>query len=61
MLKAKKGQVKARPTADMAEPDRRPSEGYLLRLALAQGQTLTKNSPEYETLCNYGIIHPMPT
>jgi hypothetical protein len=28
---------------------------------LAQGQTLTENSPEYETLCNYGIIHPIPT
>jgi hypothetical protein len=25
---------------------------------LAQGQTLTENSPEYETLCNYGIIQP---
>jgi hypothetical protein len=28
---------------------------------LAHGQTLTENSPEYETLCNYGIIHPIPT
>ena len=25
---------------------------------LAHGQTLTENSPEYETLCNYGIIQP---
>ena len=25
---------------------------------LAQGQTVTENSPEYETLCNYGIIQP---
>jgi len=28
---------------------------------LAPGQTLTKNSPEYETLCNYGIINLVPT
>ncbi|MFZ1640715.1 MAG: transposase, partial [Candidatus Contendobacter sp.] len=28
---------------------------------LAPGQTLTENSPEYETLCNYGIINPVPT
>jgi hypothetical protein len=28
---------------------------------LAPGQTLTENSPEYETLGNYGIIHPVPT
>jgi hypothetical protein len=28
---------------------------------LAQGQTLTETSPEYETLCNYGIINPIPT
>ena len=28
---------------------------------LASGQTLTENSPEYETLCNYGIINPVPT
>jgi hypothetical protein len=26
---------------------------------LAQGQTLRENSPEYETLCNYGIIQPV--
>ena len=28
---------------------------------LAPGQTLKENSPEYETLCNYGIINPVPT
>jgi hypothetical protein len=28
---------------------------------LAKGQTLKENSPEYETLCNYGIINPVPT
>ncbi len=28
---------------------------------LAPGQTLTENSHEYETLCNYGIINPVPT
>ena len=28
---------------------------------LAQGQTLTEISPEYETLCNYGIINSVPT
>jgi hypothetical protein len=28
---------------------------------LAQGQTLTENSPAYEALCNYGIINPIPT
>jgi hypothetical protein len=27
---------------------------------LAHGQTLTENSPAYETLCNYGIINPIP-
>jgi hypothetical protein len=27
---------------------------------LAHGQTLTEKSPEYETLCNYGIINPVP-
>ena len=26
---------------------------------LASGQTLTENSPEYETLCKYGIIKPV--
>jgi hypothetical protein len=26
---------------------------------LAHGQTLTENSSEYETLCNYGIIQPV--
>jgi len=34
MFKAKKSQAKTRPTADIAEPDGRPSEGYLLRLGL---------------------------
>ena len=28
---------------------------------LAQGQTLTEKSPEYETLCNYGIINSVST
>ena len=28
---------------------------------LAQGQTLTENSPAYEALCNYGIIDPILT
>jgi hypothetical protein len=26
---------------------------------LADGRGLAENSPEYETLCNYGIIHPV--
>ena len=26
---------------------------------LADGQSLTENSPAYETLCNHGIIHPV--
>ena len=29
--------------------------------SLAQGQTLTETSPEYETLCNYDIINSTPT
>jgi len=28
---------------------------------LAKGQTMEENSLEYETLCNYGIINPIPT
>ena len=26
---------------------------------LADGRSLIENSPAYESLCNYGIIHPV--
>jgi hypothetical protein len=45
----------------MASLVRRAFNEHFLKKILAysaQGQTLTENSPAYETLCNYGIIQP---
>ena len=45
----------------MASLVRRAFNAHFLKKILAysaQGQTLTENSPAYETLCNYGIIQP---
>ena len=48
----------------MASLVRRCFNAHLLKKILAylaKGQTLEENSLEYETLCNYGIINPVPT
>jgi hypothetical protein len=48
----------------MASLGRRAFNEHFLKKVLAylaQGQTLTEMSSEYETLCNYGIINPVPT
>jgi hypothetical protein len=54
-----------RPTPfSMASLVRRAFNAHFLQKILAylaKGQTLEENSPEYETLCNYGIINPVPT
>jgi hypothetical protein len=46
----------------MASIVRRCFNEYFLKkilTCLAEGRSLAENSPDYETLCNHGVIHPV--